>query len=114
MISDFSGVIFDFALIQKKPVLYTDPKFDVGVYDAWWLDEPLWTESALARIGRMLSEEDIPNIKELINECLEDKNLSNSIQEVKDETWAYYGEGAKRVAEYLVKKSEELNGGNQQ
>lgn len=114
MISDFSGVIFDFALVQKKPVLYTDPKFDVGVYDAWWLDEPLWTESALARIGRMLSEEDIPNIKELINECLEDKNLSSSIQEVKDETWAYYGEGAKRVAEYLVKKSEELNGGNQQ
>lgn len=35
LVSDFSGVIFDFTLIFDKPVIYTDPQFDVGLYDAW-------------------------------------------------------------------------------
>lgn len=56
LISDFSGVIFDFVLIYDKPVIYTDPNFDLSPYDAWWLDNPLWTTSALPRLGRQLTE----------------------------------------------------------
>ena len=112
MISDFSGVIFDFVLVQNKPVIYTDPQFDLGVYDAWWIDEPLWTVSALERIGWKLSRENMNQLKKMIDECLEDPQIAENIQSVKDETWAFYGEGAKRVAQYLQKKSEELNGGN--
>ena len=51
MISDFSGVIFDFALVYDKPVIYADTEFDKSPYDAWWLDKPLWTFTALPRIG---------------------------------------------------------------
>ena len=40
MISDFSGVIFDFALVYDKPVIYADTEFDKSPYDAWWLDKP--------------------------------------------------------------------------
>jgi hypothetical protein len=47
LISDFSGVVFDFALIYNKPVLYTNPRFDLSPYDAWWLKDPLWTMSNL-------------------------------------------------------------------
>ena len=36
LISDFSGVIFDFALVYDKPVIYADTKFDDSIYDAWW------------------------------------------------------------------------------
>ena len=43
LISDFSGVIFDFSLVYDKPVIYTNPDFDLSPYDAWWLKEPLWT-----------------------------------------------------------------------
>ena len=35
MISDFSGVIFDFSLIYDKPIIYTAAQIDTGVYDAW-------------------------------------------------------------------------------
>lgn len=109
LISDFSGVTFDFSLVYDKPIIYTDPKFDVSVYDAWWLDKPLWTASALPRIGKKLTDDNMQNLKELIDSCLEDTQYAQGRAEVKSETWAHTGEGAKRVAKYLVDKYEELN-----
>ncbi|MDO4420370.1 MAG: CDP-glycerol glycerophosphotransferase family protein [Ruminococcus sp.] len=109
LISDFSGVTFDFSLVYNKPIIYTDPKIDVSVYDAWWLDKPLWTASALPRIGRELTNENMENLKELIDSCLEDSQYSKGRAEVKAETWAHAGESAVRVADYLVEKYNELN-----
>ncbi|MBE6563563.1 MAG: CDP-glycerol--glycerophosphate glycerophosphotransferase [Ruminococcaceae bacterium] len=110
LISDFSGVIFDFSLIYDKPVIYTDPKFDVSLYDAWWLkDSTLWTVSALPRIGRELKEENMEDLKGLIDSCLEDPRYAEGRRQVKEETWAYAGEGAVRVADYLINKYEEIN-----
>ncbi len=108
LISDFSGVIFDFSLVYDKPIIYTDPKFDVGVYDAWWLNRPLWTISALPRLGKELTNESMENIKELIDSCLSDEHFSAGRAEVKNETWEYQGEGAKRAAEYLLNKYKTL------
>lgn len=110
LISDFSGVIFDFSLVYDKPVIYTDPKFDVSVYDAWWLNKPVWTVSALPRIGRQLTEENMGNLKKLIDSCLEDTQYAQGRKEVKEETWAWFGEGAKRTADYLLDKYQQLTG----
>ncbi len=110
LISDFSGVIFDFSLVYDKPVIYTDPKFDVSVYDAWWLEDKLWTVSALERLGTMLTDENMENLKELIDNCIDDSSFIEDRRSVKEETWAYSGEGADRAAEYLIKKYEELEG----
>lgn len=108
LISDFSGVIFDFALVYDKPVIYTDPKFDVSVYDAWWLDKPLWTVSALPRIGHELTEDNMENLKDLIDSCLLDPRYAEGRKCVKAETWAHAGEGAKRTVDYLINKYEQL------
>ena len=108
LISDFSGVIFDFSLIFDKPIIYTDPRFDLSVYDAWWLKQPLWTQSALPRLGEQLTEENMENLKELIDSCIEDPRYAESRRSVKDETWAYAGEGAVRAAEYLIQKCGEM------
>jgi hypothetical protein len=108
LISDFSGVIFDFTLIYDKPVIYTDPRFDTSLYDAWWLKKPLWTASALPRIGRQLTEENMADLKTLIDSCIEDNQYAAGREAVKKETWAHAGEGAVRAADYLIKKYEEL------
>lgn len=108
LISDFSGVIFDFSLIYDKPIIYTDPKFDVGLYDAWWLEEPLWTVSALPRLGRQLTEENMENLQELIDSCINDPRYEEGRRSVKAETWAHCGEGAGRVTDYLLEKYEQL------
>ena len=110
LISDFSGVIFDFSLVYDKPVIYTDPNFDVSVYDAWWMNKPLWTQSALPRLGCQLTEENIEDIKSLIDTCLEDARYTEGRRQVKEETWAHTNEGARLTAEYLINKYKELTG----
>ncbi len=108
LISDFSGVVFDFSLIYDKPVIYTDPNFDLAPYDAWFLSHPLWTFSALPRIGCELNMDNMSNIKELIDSCIEDSRYAKGRQEVREEVWCYPSEGAVRSADYLVAKLEEL------
>ena len=108
LISDFSGVIFDFTLIYDKPIIYTDPQFDTSLYDAWWLDESMWTLSALPRLGKQLTDENMEDLKGLIDECITDPVYEEGRKTVKSETWEHCGEGAARVADYLINKREEL------
>lgn len=114
LISDFSGVIFDFALIYDKPVIYTDPKFDLSPYDAWWMETPLWTLSALPRLGKELTEENMDHISDLIDACLNDPSYETSRQTVKAETWEYMGQGAERTVDYLLRKYEEVVNGKKE
>ena len=110
MISDYSGVIFDFAFVFDRPVICADTKMSTDPLDAWWLGKPLWAVDALPRIGPLLTEDKLPQIKDLIDMALEDHSFTESRHQARDETWAFRGEGAKRAADYLVSKYEELTG----
>ena len=110
MISDYSGVIFDFAFVFDRPVICADTKMSTDPLDAWWLGKPLWAVDALPRIGPLLTEDKLPQIKELIDRAIEDHSYTESRHQARDETWAFRGEGAKRAAEYLIRKYEELTG----
>ena len=48
------------------------------------------------------------NLKELIDTCIDDPQYAESRRQVKAETWMHSGEGAKRTADYLVNKYNEL------
>ena len=104
LISDFSGVTFDFSLIYDKPVIYTTPNFDLGPYDAWWMEEPLWTTTILPHIGAELTEDKMDSLKELIDTCIEDPRYAEGRKKAKAETWVNAGAGAKAVADYLQEK----------
>lgn len=108
LISDFSGVIFDFTLVYDKPVIYTDPDFDLSPYDAWWLNTPLWTTTALPRIGCRLTDENMKDLKNLIDECLSDPKYADGRRAVKAETWEYFGNGTERTVDYILDKYNEL------
>lgn len=114
IISDFSGVIFDFCLVFDKPVIYTSPDFDISPYDAWWLQSPLWTFSALERMGKELNESNMSNLSDMIFECLNDHRYQNARQEIRNETWECRGEGAKHVVDYIVNKHKALVGKEEQ
>ncbi|MBQ7999877.1 MAG: CDP-glycerol glycerophosphotransferase family protein [Ruminococcus sp.] len=109
LISDFSGVTFDFSLVYNKPIIYTNPKIDISVYDAWWLNKPLWTATALPRIGRELTDENMENLKDVIDICIDDSQYAKGRADVKAETWANPSKGTDCVVDYLLNKYEELN-----
>lgn len=104
MISDFSGVIFDFSLVYDKPVIYADTTMDTAPYDACWLKEELWTYSILPKIGQHLDANNLENIKELIDNCLTDPRFHEGREQARRETWAHIGEAACRVTDYLLEK----------
>lgn len=108
LISDFSGVIFEFAMIFDKPVIYTNPNFDLDPYDAWWLDKEIWTVGALPRIGMELTEERAANLREVVDLCIQDESFARGRDELRAEAWQGYGEGAKLTVDYLVAKRDEL------
>ena len=108
LISDFSGVIFDFALVYDKPVIYADTKFDDSIYDAWWLDSKLWTFEILPCLGMQLNSENMSSLKEMIDKCLSEEKYAEGRKKAIADTWAYQGEGAKRVAEFIIAKHKEI------
>ena len=111
LISDFSGVIFDFSLVYDKPVIYADTEFDSSPYDAWWLDTPFWTFTALPRIGQKLTPDNMSNLREMIDACLTDPRYAEGRREARAETWEHPGEGAVRAADYLCAKLDEMKKG---
>lgn len=110
MISDFSGVIFDFSLVYDKPIIYAENDYDKAPYDAWWLDEPLWILETLPRIGEKLTPENFSNIKEIIDECIKNPKYVEGRKRAREETWEHIGEGAKRTVDYLEEITEQLAG----
>ena len=108
LISDFSGVIFDFALVYDKPVIYADTSFDDSVYDAWWLDYKLWTFEILPYLGMQLNADNMGKLKEMIDQCINEEKYAEGRKKAIADTWAYQGEGAKRVVDFIVKKQTEL------
>ncbi len=108
LISDFSGVIFDFALVYDKPIIYTDANFDLGPYDAWWSEEEIWTFSALPRLGMELKpDREIP-LKRMIDQCLASQRYAHGRREIRREIWQCYGQGAVKTADWLEAKYAEL------
>lgn len=108
LISDFSGVIFDFSLVFDKPVIYTNAKFDINPYDASWIDEPLWTFSILPELGIELTDENVDDIKNLIDRCIEDSSFKEGRDKARKQTWVNIGEGTKRCVDFVTKEYNEV------
>lgn len=110
LISDFSGVTFDFALVYDKPIIYTDTEFDTAPYDAWWLDEELWTLRVLPKLGAKLTKDNMDTLKTMIDECIASPEYAAGRDDVRSQCWNCYGEGTKVTVDYLLKKYEEVTG----
>lgn len=108
LISDFSGVVFDFSLVFNKPIIYTDPSTDWSQYDCSWDDRTLWTYEILPKIGRQLTRENFANIKDLIDECIGGSDLQRGRDLARKQTWVNIGQGAAKTADYLINKYDEL------
>ena len=111
LISDFSGVMFDFTLVFGKPIIYADVSFDKGPYDASWLDEEMWTLTVLDRLGKQLTPENVEHIGDLIDECLNAPEFAAGREQTRRETWVNIGKSVEATADYLVKKEKEIKAG---
>ena len=112
LISDFSGVILDYALVFDRPVIFAETSFDNGIYDSWWLKEREWIFETLDKIGIRLTSENMKNIKDLIEQGLTDTRLKEERDKARAESWAHMGKSVENIADYLIEKRKELAAGS--
>ena len=110
MISDFSGIIFDYTFLCDKPVMYVKADMDLRPYDAYDLgDKELWQYAVLRKFGTELKEGQFANIKEVIQSMSDSKELENARHEAKKEAWCFEGDAGKKVADYMIQTVESQN-----
>jgi hypothetical protein len=121
MISDFSGIIFDYAFLFDKPVLYVSQKIDMRPYDADDLytesggaAENLWQFKTLRNIGVELKEEMFDSIAGVIKAITDSAELKAARQKAKAEAWQYEGETGKRAADFMIKTVDEVLNNNKE
>ncbi len=101
LISDYSGVVFDFALVFDKPVMLADTSFDTAPYDAAWIDEPLWRLQILDDLGIKLEEKDFPDLKRKIDDLIGSDHYQEGRDKIRDIVWQNRGRSGAAIADYL-------------
>lgn len=102
IISDFSGIIFDYAFLFDKPVMYVNYQFDVRPYDADDLDHSIWQFRTLKRIGIELAPEQFQEIESVLRTASDNVELANARREAKAQAWQFIGESGKRTVDFLL------------
>ncbi len=105
MVSDFSGVIFDFLFLFEKPFLSISAKHDNRARDSMDLEEPCWVIQTLQRMGNILDEKNIPDIISIISDHLKNPQaLKEIIEKARTDMDKYPGESGKRGADFIELK----------
>jgi spore coat polysaccharide biosynthesis predicted glycosyltransferase SpsG len=110
MISDFSGIIYDYTFLRDKPVIYVKESIDLRMYDAYDVDadptRALWMMRALERIGIALSEDMFADIKSVIEQAADSPALRAAREKARKTAWMYEGEAGKRVVDFMLNTAE--------
>ena len=102
MITDFSEIKCDYALIFNRPFIYLDTKFDLSTYDSAWFDKPTYRFEMLSLMGKRIEEADLDNLKSIVDETIGNDNYAAGREQVKNKIWLYPGEALTRTMDYLV------------
>jgi hypothetical protein len=108
MISDFSGIIFDYIFLFDKPVIYTNAFFDIEMYDASDLNHTPWRFDVVKIFGKELKEADIGDIQKLIETALKDEQAALARKTAKETAWQYIGNSGERAVDFLANKQKTL------
>ena len=101
MLSDFSGVIFDYAFLFNKPTIIPSFTFDKRGYDAIELKGETWTFKTLPDISVSIDENNFSNISSIIEDTINNNELKENILRVKNEAYMYRGQAGVRGANIL-------------
>jgi len=102
MISDFSGIIFDYMFLRDKPVLYVNQDFDLRPYDADDIEHELWQFRTIKEAGIELKEEFFTRITEIIKNAGDSEAHASARRKARETAWQYPGEAGKRTFEFMT------------
>ncbi len=108
LISDFSGIIFEYAFLFNKPFIYTEFEDNRPIYDSSDLAKPTWKKEILNKIGFELKKNNFKDIVSIIENVSKDRTKLNAIRETKDLLWANQGKAAEIIVNFLIDKQKQI------
>lgn len=101
LVSDFSGILFDYLFLFGRSVFYTKTGFDMRPYDAHHLGGKTWTFEVLDRLGREISDGDLPRLGSLVREHAQDESRREAMAVLREQCWAHQGTSAREIVQAL-------------
>ena len=109
LLSDLSGIIFDFAFLFFKPVITL--QFTIEKRGAESNDLPYepWELGVLNIIGKQISKSDIPYIDKIVCDCLKKENHADTIVNLRNESVMNFGNAASAATDQLIEIAKSLH-----
>ncbi len=112
MVSDVSGVIFDFAFVFLRPVVTIGNGPLKDGFEAWEVPHDAWETAAMDELGSRLKPGEESRVAETVTKLLSDKtDRAARIRELREKNAVNFGCAGVAVAAELIKMEAELNGG---
>ena len=103
MITDFSGVMFDYLYLFNKPVILATVDAPVGGYEAEEIESELWDVT----MGKKLSiayPENPDQLVDTIKNAIKNKDtIKDEILKVRDETIINFGKAGEAIVDVSLK-----------
>jgi CDP-glycerol:poly(glycerophosphate) glycerophosphotransferase len=103
LISDISGIVFDFCFLTEKPVITLDFPVEKRGFEASDLPYEPWELEVLNLFGRKIGEADFDRLPEIVAREAGDSSRQAQIRALRDEYVVNFGHAAGPVADELVK-----------
>ena len=107
MISDLSGVIYDYLFLYEKPVILMDTHMNTDGMEAYDLDYEMWDKTLCRSAGKTITEEDIPKISSIVQKML-NQPLNDEIKQIRNEALYNFGTAGQTAATQLLEIVEDL------
>ena len=102
MISDLSGVIWDFAFLYSKPVLLLKTNFDdILGFEGSELNYEMWEVKERKRLGKIFDENDVSNISDIVNNLISNPP-EMQLSDLKHESVFNFGKAGEVAADQII------------
>ena len=104
MVTDISGVIFDYALLFEKPIFLVNAEYNLGGYDVIDIDGgKVWDVDKSREITRIIKPEEIQNLASIVKSEMGNADAyRDKIRKIKDEEIYNFGHAGETAAKQLV------------
>lgn len=103
LVSDISGIIFDYCFLTERPVVTLDFKPEKRGFEASDLPYEPWELTILDLVGRKIGEADFERIPEILTQEAGDSFRKEQVRAIRDEFVVNFGCAAGPVVDELIK-----------
>lgn len=103
LLSDISGIVFDYAFLTGRPVLTLDLPIDKRGFEAMDLPFEPWDLECLDILGRRISWAELPRLPEIIRDESTSRRRSAQIDALRREFVVHFGQSSERVVDCMAR-----------